>query len=214
MTSPESLATKIRKQRIGFFEQLLCQIPKPIAILDVGGTEFFWKMVEFSNADVEITLLNLDKQPTTKPNFASIVGDARSMQQFADAEFDVVFSNSVIEHLGTFEHQRQMADEVRRVGKRYFIQTPNKYFPIEPHFELPFFQWFPVTLRAWLASHLDLGWYRRFPSYELARKEVESIRLLTKPEMQKLFPEAVLREERVGGFTISFIAFKGWDDRK
>jgi hypothetical protein len=58
---------------------------------------------------------------------------------------------------------------------------------------------------------LELGWYRRFPSYALARKEVESIRLLTKAEMHELFLAAELREERVGGFTISFVAFEGWN---
>lgn len=55
------------------------------------------------------------------------------MKQFQDNEFDAVFSNSVIEHVGDYEAQRQMANEIMRVGKRYFVQTPNFYFPIEPH---------------------------------------------------------------------------------
>ena len=62
------------------------------------------------------------------------------MDFFKDKSFDAVFSNSVIEHVGTFEDQKMMANEVIRVTNFYFIQTPNLYFPIEPHFLVPFFQ--------------------------------------------------------------------------
>jgi 2-polyprenyl-3-methyl-5-hydroxy-6-metoxy-1,4-benzoquinol methylase len=72
------------------------------------------------------------------------------MPQFQNDEFDIVFSNSVIEHVGSYEEQNLMASEVRRVGKRYFIQTPNLFFPIEPHFLFPFFQFLPLDYRVTL----------------------------------------------------------------
>lgn len=117
------------------------------------------------------------------------------MTVFPDSEFDVVFSNSVIEHLGTYEDQWKMAEEVRRVGQRYFVQTPNKYFPIEPHFLVPFCQFFPTALRAWLLTRFDLGWHKRAANYKTARR---------------LFPEANLYKERVWGLTKSFIVYHGW----
>ncbi len=207
-----SFATRVRRERILFFESLLRQVQKPMRILDVGGTETFWEMVGFCDDDVQITVLNLAKQPVTKPNFSSVVGDARSMQQFANAEYDVVFSNSVIEHLGGHESQQQMANEIRRVGKRYFVQTPNRYFPIEPHFEFPLFQFMPLTVRAWMASHFALGWYGKFPSFAAAKTEINSIRLLSKQELKNLFPGSTVREERLVGIAISLIAYGGWGD--
>jgi hypothetical protein len=206
-----SFATRLRKKRIFFFENLLRRVQPPVRILDVGGTEIFWQMVGGCNRDIQITLLNLTEQPVSQANFTSVMGDARSLTQFADAEFDVVFSNSVIEHLGAYENQRRMADEVKRVGKRYFIQTPNRNFPIEPHFEFPFFQFMPIRVSAWIASHFALGWYGKFPSYEAAKKEIASIHLLSKRELERLFSEATICEEKLGGITISLIAYYGWE---
>jgi hypothetical protein len=132
------------------------------------------------------------------------------MEQFGQSEFDVVFSNSVIEHVGTYPDQMRMADEVRRVGKRYFIQTPNRFFPIEPHFLLPFFQFLPLELRAQLLSRFDLGWMQKTPDLEAARETVDSIRLLSRADLQTLFPEASLYAERFLGLTKSFVAYHGW----
>ncbi|HJP60817.1 MAG TPA: hypothetical protein VJ865_12495, partial [Gemmatimonadaceae bacterium] len=120
---------------------------------------------------------------------------------------------SVIEHLGPrFEDQRRMADEVRRVGKRYFVQTPNRYFPIEPHFLTPGFQFLPVPARVWLVTHFNVGWYRRFPDVASARQEVESICLLSRNQVRDLFPEAGIFEEKILGLTKSFVAYHGWND--
>jgi hypothetical protein len=132
------------------------------------------------------------------------------MREFGDQEFDVVFSNSVIEHVGTFADQQAMASEVRRVGRRYFVQTPNKYFPIEPHFLVPGFQFLPVRLRAgWLARR-RIGWYPKAASYEAALAEVTQIRLLSLSEFQRLFPEGQLFRERFFGLTKSFVIYHGW----
>jgi len=60
------------------------------------------------------------------------------LQLNQDGEFDLVFSNSVIEHVGDFERMRQFVHEARRVAKSYWIQTPSKWFPIEPHCGMPF----------------------------------------------------------------------------
>src|SRR5690348_3896480 len=141
---------------------------------------------------LEITMLNLTSS-WTRPGFRSVVGDARDMHQFGDGEFDVVFSNSVIEHVGQPDAQWQMASEIKRVGKRYFVQTPNRNFLLEPHFFFPGFQFLPLAARIWLLRHFSLGWYQKIPDYAAARREVEAIRLLSRRELRRLFPEGTLR---------------------
>jgi len=208
----DSLATKLRKRRFGLFKFLISDVPRPLSILDVGGTQMFWEMMGFTDEhDVEIVLLNLTKAEVTHPNFRSVVGDARMMGQFRDKEFDVVFSNSVIEHVGGYEQQRQMAEEVRRVGKRYFLQTPNYFFPIEPHFLFPFFQFFPMRLKVFYVHYLNIGWHGRIPDKERAMQVVNQIRLLTQAELKEIFSGATIYKEKFFCLTKSFIIYDGWE---
>ena len=164
--------------------------------------------------DVSITLLNLRAHPPTRSFVESVAGDARDLSRYGPSSFDIVFSNSVIEHLGPhFTDQQRMADEIRRVGKRYFVQTPNRYFPIEPHFLTPGFQFFPAGVRAWLVSHFSVGWYPRIPDPAEAKREVDSISLLTRRQLRLLFPEADVYEEKMMGLTKSYVAYHGWSPR-
>lgn len=213
MREANSLITQLRQRRFALFRSLLDRLPRPVRLLDVGGTQFFWEMMGFRGGDgLEITMLNL--MPSwTRPGFHSVVGDARDMRQFADQEFDIVFSNSVIEHVGDPQAQRRMASEIKRVGKRYFVQTPNRNFPLEPHFFFPGFQFLPLPARIWLLQHFDLGWYKKIPDYHAARQEVETIRLLSRREVTQLFPEGRLHEERFVGLTVSFVVYAGWPAR-
>jgi hypothetical protein len=208
--SPSSVATRLRRQRFQLFLDMLTDRPGPVSVLDVGGSQGYWEMM-LAGAPLgdrlRVTLLNVSPQAVSLPNFSAMVGDGRSMRQFADKQFDIVFSNSTIEHVGGSEDQRRMADEVKRVGKRYYLQTPNRYFPIEPHFLFPGFQFLPLGVRAWLLQHFDLGSTLRQRDLERARAEVAGIRLLSKAEVRELFPEAVIHEERVYGLVKSFVAF-------
>lgn len=205
-----SLAVQFRKRRFAFFQSLLSRLERPVHILDIGGTESYWKSMELNAGDqVFITLLNLTQNDVSLPNVTSIAGDARAMIS-KDASFDVVFSNSVIEHVGTYQDQLQMAKEVRRVGKRYFIQTPNKYFPLEPHFLFPLFQFLPINIRVLLLQNFKLGWFSKTPDKVKAREIVEGIRLLGRREFMALFPNAAIYEEKILGMTKSFVAYGGW----
>jgi hypothetical protein len=207
---PRSLAGRLRRQRFTLFESLISRVPRPLRILDVGGTQQFWQVMGFAGAErIEVTILNLTPEPVSLPNFIGVTGDARDLH-FGDASFDVVFSNSVIEHVGGYHDQCRMAREVKRVGARYFLQTPNRYFPIEPHFLLPCFQFLPVPARVWLLQHFSLGWRSRTRDAKEARASVESVRLLSKAELMALFPEATLFKERVMGLTKSFVVYAGW----
>lgn len=210
-SSGDSLATRMRRARFALFLSLLDRLDGHLEILDIGGTQEFWNLMTGSNpGDVRVTLLNIEHQPVSSSRFLSTVGDARSMPQYQNQSFDVVFSNSVIEHVGSYEDQSRMANEVMRVGRRYFVQTPNKRFPLEPHFLFPFFQYLPGPVRAQMVHRFDVGWYKRIPSLEKAREEVDSIQLLTRKQFAALFPGAAIYEEKILGLTKSFVAYNGW----
>ncbi len=178
--------------------------------MDLGGTASFWQKVEFLNDDVKVTILNVRRESLDDPRFSSIVGDARDLREFPDQSVDIVYSNSVIEHVGSLAEQAQMAKEVRRVGKRYFVQTPNAHFPIEPHFLVPGYHFMPLNLRAFLHTKARLGWTPREPDWDRAKELAASVRLMTFAEVTALFPEAKIYRERFGGLTKSFIAYHGW----
>lgn len=202
----------MRRARFALFLSLLDKLESHATVLDIGGTQDFWtQMLGGVKRDIRVTLLNIEHQRVTSEKFISAVGDARSMPQIADKSFDVVFSNSVIEHVGSYHNQQRMAREVMRVGKRYFVQTPNKRFPLEPHFLFPWFQYLPNSARAQIVHRFDVGWYKRIPDLDDARREVESIQLLTRREFAALFPGASIHTERFGGLAKSFVAYGGWD---
>jgi Methyltransferase domain len=195
---------------LDFFRGMLDNVPRPLTILDVGGTAAFWNTLGFSREGVEIVLLNVRNEPSDPPHLRSIVGDARDLTQFGDKSIDVVYSNSVIEHVGDLREQGRMADEIRRVAKRYFVQTPNKYFPIEPHFLVPGYQFMPLNLKTFLLTKSRLGWTERERDWSRAQEIAGSVRLLSEREVRRLFPEAAIYRERFSGLTKSVIAYHGW----
>jgi len=190
--SKKSINQKFREKRFEFFKSLLEKMKsdKTIQILDIGGTEIYWERMGFpKDENVHITLLNLDLEQVKNKKFTSVKGDACSMPEFRDKQFDIVFSNSVIEHLFSLENQKRMADEVRRVGKAYSIQTPNRYFPIEPHWLFPFFQFLPFSLKVAMTKNLNLGHYKKSVTKDAAIKRVNEVKLLTEKQMKNLFPD-------------------------
>ncbi len=209
--SQKSISYKLRSKRMQLLESLLesmCSRPKEFKIIDIGGTQAFWDCLapDFISS-CRVILLNLKITAANRDNFTSIMGDATDMSEFEDKVFDLVFSNSVIEHVGDFEAQKRMAMEVQRVGKMYFLQTPNKHFPVEPHFIFPFFQYLPYFIKGFLISHFSLGPYKRITDKDKAKALGQSIRLLTKKELKKLFPDANIYEEKFLGLTKSFIVY-------
>ena len=117
-------------------------------ILDIGGTNSFWKQRGLvGRGDVRVVLVNLEAEPRVHENIEPRAGDATNVGELPDGSFDVVFSDSVIEHLETFARQAAMAAEVRRLAPTYWVQTPNFWFPIEPHFLTPAWHWLPVDAR-------------------------------------------------------------------
>lgn len=208
-TQKDSLSTRFRMKRFRFFLEQIRSLPRPLHILDIGGTQAYWEQMGLNDPEIHITLLNLYQEPISNTQqFSSIIGDARNLSDFKDQSIDLVFSNSVIEHLFTQENQAAMASEISRVGRAYFIQTPNYYFPIEPHWVFPFFQFFPFSFRVWLTRHFSLGHIGRIPDLRKAQLQVEEVKLLTPKQFQQLFPNALLYEERIFGIVKSMVMYK------
>jgi hypothetical protein len=168
-------------------------------ILDLGGSASIWEMMDYPG---EITLLNIDKNWLEIPEcqkrrkYILMVGDGRHTS-FKEGCFDLVFSNSVIEHVGDQEDAEAFADEIRRLGKAYYCQTPNKWFPIEPHYGTLFLHWYPKLLHNYYVfRYLTLWGVMHKPNRETASKAARDARLLTKREMRRLFPEAQIVTER------------------
>jgi len=209
---PTSFANSFRSRRFRKFEALVAGFPRPLRILDLGGTNAFWENRGWhQRTDVEILTLNLVAEEQQHANIKPLAGDATNLAQFGEHSIDVVFSNSVIEHLFTFENQRRMASEVQRVGKAFWIQTPNFWFPMEPHFHFVGWQWLPVTVRVSILQRRTCGWRGPCPDPIKARRLVEEIRLLTRNDIQVLFPSATLLAERFCGFVKSWTAVGGFD---
>jgi hypothetical protein len=205
---PDSVSTSLRQKRFERFRSLVANLPCPLKILDIGGEQVFWELMDFcAPSQCDVVLVNLYETEVTLPNFSAFIGDATHLDMLADGTFDVVFSNSVIEHVGSYERQRRMAQEVQRLGRAYFIQTPNRYFPIEPHFVFPGFQFLPLRLQVALTRRFRLGWYDKMPDDAAARDLILSHRLLTRAEMRTLFPNGHLYEEKFLGLTKSFTAY-------
>jgi len=127
---------------------------------------------------------------------------------FGDGEFSIAFSNSVIEHLHTFEKQQAFAAEIRRAAGRIWVQTPARSFPIEPHYLAPIVHYLPKSWQRRLIRNFTLyGWIAR-PSQETVNELVDECRLLNYDEMKALFPDCEIRRERVLGLTKSYVALR------
>jgi hypothetical protein len=176
-------------------------------ILDVGGTPMNWLLV---NSQSQITLLNLynPKDMTLLPrNFNCVIGDGTRLG-YGDREFDICFSNSVIEHLGSFENQILFAQETRRVACKVWVQTPAKSFFFEPHFLTPFIHYFPRRIQEKLVRNFTLWGLLTRPSQEKVKAFLDELRLLTYDEMVELFPDCEIKVERFFGLVKAYIAFR------
>ncbi len=188
-----------RERRYRMFEHL-CALRPTDRIVDVGAG--WGAALERFNTVNPIVAVDLRPDATgwlSATNVTVVQADGTELP-FADREFDVAFSNSVIEHVPR-ERQRAFASEIERVAERYFVQTPNRYFLIEPHYQLPLFQFLPERARRALNKRFTLGWQ--------AKGEWEEITLLSSKDMRRLFPNAEIHRERVLGLTKSLIAVRG-----
>ncbi len=172
-------------------------------LLDVGGgTDWDWGVWPLGAP--QVTILNLELPVERKAGIHYVEADACDMSMFEANAFDIAFSNSVIEHVPDWERQQAMAAEIRRVAKSYWVQTPNRHFPIEPHMLFPFFQYLPLAWRRVIGRHWPFS-FEKLRRGDPERDAVE-VRLMTRKELQACFPDAVIIAERFWGLPKSWIA--------
>jgi hypothetical protein len=212
--SDKSLSFKLRKKRA---ERIIVLIDecynrnKEVNIIDIGGTSKYWKIIPddfLMEKKVSITIVNLpspEPLPQDDMIFTYRYGDGCNLSEFGDKSFDIAHSNSVIEHVGNRENVVNFSKEMKRISKKYYLQTPNYWFPIEPHFATPFFHWLPEAVKIKLLLHFNLGWYNKAKSLNEAREIADSCRLLSKKDLVNLFPEGRIFRERILFFVKSFV---------
>jgi hypothetical protein len=202
----QAISPRFRRRRMQHFFARLNVGPQD-RLLDIGGYPWCWTEVGRASG---VTLLNLsfpEHVAASAPAFSYVTGDGCALP-FAGGQFEVLFSNSVIEHVGTWERQQQFAAEARRVGRRLWVQTPAREFFIEPHLITPFIHWLPVHWRRRLLRNFTVwGWMTR-PSPDAVAAFLAEVRLLTREDMGRLFPDCQILEEKFLGLTKSYIAVR------
>lgn len=157
-------------------------------VLDVGGTPGIWRLAP---VQPRVVFLNEPREEAA----STIYGDGCCLP-FRDGAFDVVFSNSVIEHVGGAERQAEFAREAARAGRGYWVQTPNRRFPVETHLLTPFIHWLPRAWQTRLAPKISVWrWLARVSEDRrefYLRHYLDRVHLLTAAEMRKLFPDAAV----------------------
>jgi SAM-dependent methyltransferase len=197
---------RFRRRRMREFAELF-GVAESTRILDVGGTPANWLLLDVRP---RVTLLNLPRAgERVVPGFELVSADGCQLP-FRDQSYDIVFSNSVIEHVGSTEKQARFAGEVRRVGRRFWVQTPNRRFPLEPHLLTPFLHYLPDAWQGPLARRWTVWDAVERPSPDRRAFYIEhylnDIRLLGAAELGALFPGARILRERTLGVAKSLVA--------
>lgn len=206
----EIISPKFRKKRYSKFLSYISPTHND-RILDIGGLPETWTTHQPLAKEVNlINIYQIEFEPKdyTKHNIKILIGNGCDLEM-PDQSYDIVYSNSVIEHVGTWSNQVKLASEARRIGKKLWIQTPAIEFFIEPHYIAPFIHWLPKSLRKRLIRFFTIWGFLNKPSKREIEQSVNEIRLLSYSEMQKLFPDCEILKERFLGFIVkSYIAIR------
>jgi len=195
INNSESLAVKVRQENFKKFKDLVSSFGRKVKILDLGGRQAYWEMMKYIDPNlIDVTLVNLEDIQVSLSNFRAIKTDIFKLNNSEFINFDIIFAHSLIEHV---DHEK-LAKLIVDSGKPYFVQTPNKHFPIEPHFLIPLFQYFPLWLKLWCVRN-----FRK----EL-EPEVESINLLTKKELERLFPNSSISGGKLFKLVQSYVVLQ------
>jgi hypothetical protein len=174
-------------------------------VIDLGGIPSIWLYAPVRPR--EVTVLNTFGQDEGADFIKTVVGDACDLPASVRGQaWDLVYCNSVIEHVGGHWRRSALADSVHALGDHHWVQTPYRYFPLEPHWLFPGFQFLPARARAEVTLRWPLGAYRRVREREQAIRWSLDTELLSRTEMRHYFPNSDIVSERIGPLVKSLIA--------
>lgn len=208
--SPDSLAERARTRRWELTRELFPDF-ETLRVIDLGGTCEAWLRAPVRPRHV--TVLNIEEPGESDEEWLTpILGNACNAPKElaaagADMAFDLVFSNAVLEHVGGHANRERFAEATHALADRHWIQTPYRYFPLEPHWLFPGMQFLPVAARVKVAERWPLA-HSPHPGFEGARREVLWTELLSESEVRAYFPTSEILHERVLGITKSLIAVR------
>jgi hypothetical protein len=204
----QKFLNSFRQRRMALLERTF-SITEQTRVLDVGGSPEIW---QFARVQPRLTILNFPTALLRGEAPVQLVAGDGCLLPFEDAAFDLAFSNSVIEHVGSDVNQRRFAAEIARVARSYWVQTPNRGFPFEQHMMLPFVHQLPKRWQRPVVERIT-GWELIVrPSKEVRTYYVNhflnELRLLSVHELSILFPDAKIVSERTLGIPKSLIAVR------
>ncbi len=206
--SPGSVGGRARARRWDLTRATFPDLPS-YRVLDLGGTVESWRRAPVRPAHV--TVVNLFEPGETDESWLTpLVGDACAAADVEGVEpggYDLVFSNSLLEHVGGHSQRSRLAAGVAALAPRYWVQTPYRYFPVEPHWLFPGMQFLPVEARARIASSWPLA-HSPGGTLQESREAVQWTELVGLAEMRSYFPDADILHERFLGLTKSLIAVR------
>lgn len=204
-SNPRSMSARARQQRA---DELARRFPDlaSMRVLDLGGQPRFWQTAQVKPKAV--TTVNIRDYTFDDTWITHVVGDACAPDALRGERFDLTLSNSLLEHVGGYGKRRMLADVVHATADAHWVQTPYRYFPIEPHWLAPGWQFLPVPLRAEVLRRWPLTHGSPPATWEDALNLVLSTELVSLSEMRLLFPSSLLWKERMGGLVKSIVAIK------
>ena len=216
-SNPKSLGSRFRARRIRWLIDLIKSVYKKsgeVRILDMGGRKTYWNAIPkevLIDLRVTVSLLNLpnDLQGEDDNIFTHIEGNACDLSEYPDDSFDLVHSNSVIEHVGNWANVRLYSKEANRLAPYHFIQTPYFWFPVEPHFIKLFHHWLPrpIRVRKWQTCNMENRDKATCLDDAILKMEDEPY-LLDQRMFQALFPQSDILKERYFLFVKSLTAYR------
>jgi SAM-dependent methyltransferase len=198
------LSRRSRRKKFDLFQSVFQPGPSD-RILDVGASgqpftgytfeDYYPYLERIVAGGIDLREVHHARRLYPRVHYAMFDGCALP---FGDKSFDVVFSNAVVEHITGEGKQAQFAEEIMRVGKSWFVTTPNYWFPLESHYHLPFIQFLPRETQRW---------YNRLLGTAIPKGTVEDLALLSARQLQRLFPASRIVKMRLTFWPETLVAY-------
>lgn len=195
------------------WSEVLRRFPRlhEMRVLDLGGDLATWQ--EAPVRPRHVTSLNLDARHQLESDwFLGLTGDACAPpERLMDRTYDLAFSNSLLEHVGGHAKRKQLAEVILDVAPQFWVQTPYRYFPVEPHWMVPGMQFLPLAAQAFISRRMPFGPASRDTPLEDVVDACAYVELVSLTQFRDYFPGAAIWRESFLGLTKSLVAVRAFD---